>query len=462
MHEGRFEMLDQIFERGEPAATLDYLIQEFGREKDYSAVFQARLMKSRRQLGLALIQTEDLTEFPPEQRRQYEEAFVEAAREAGKSFLADGDIVRAWPYFRAIGETDPVATAIEGVQPGEGIDPIISIAFQEGVHPAKGLELILAQHGMCRAITSFGMLAVEKGRQDCLKLLARGLHAEVASRIKYAIAQVEGSEPAVETLPALMAGRDWLFGEYDYYVDTSHLTSVLQYSPAVTDVDTLRLLGELCEYGKRLSPQFQQHGYPPFEEPFLDYGKLIEAQLGIDPDNAIAHFRKKVYEYDVEEVGTAPAQQFVKLLVGLGRHKEALAVSLDRLADGTQPEMSCPSPLQICHLAGDYDRLMSLAREKGDLLSYAAARLEQAFAWRHRPNDSYGASTIGKRSMYDSTALKHRDSASQGRKVLQQITVQNHEVGRICFFRDRAHLAPVMDPKGFCRAARRRCKNGRG
>lgn len=360
--------------QGESAESLKFLIEEFRQDKNYPALFEARLMKSRLELGLPVIQTEDSSAMPSDSRRQYEQTVVETAREVGHAFLAEGDIERAWPYFRAIGETAPVVEAIDKVEPAEGIEGIIGIAFQESVHPVKGLELILAQHGMCRAITTFGMYAVEKGRQQCIGLLVRSLHAEVVERMKRAIAHVEGSEPTADQIPALMARRDWLFGEYDYYVDTSHLTSLVQYAPEMTDEATLRLTHELCEYGRRLSGQFQHQGYPPFENTFTDYGRYVEALLGIETDEALAHFHKKVREAESE---TLPAQVLVKLLVRIGRHAEALEVALERLHDVSRADLSCPSPLQICQMAGDYDRLMSLARTKGDLLSYAAAGLER-------------------------------------------------------------------------------------
>ncbi len=374
MSDDRFQTLDRMLAQGESAESLDFLIEMFRQDRNYPALFEARLMKCRLVLGLPVIQTEDSSAMPAESRRRYEHTVVEAAREVGDAYLGEGDIERAWPYYRAIGEIAPIAAAIDGVQPAEGIEGIIGIAFQEGVHPVKGLELILAQHGMCRAITSFGMYAVEKGRQECIGLLVRSLHAEIVERMKRAIAHVEGAAPDQNDLPSLMAGREWLFGEYDYYVDTSHLTSLVQYAPEMTDDATLRLTHELCEYGRRLSSQFQHQGYPPFENTFTDYGKYLEALLGIGTDEAIGHFRKKAEEAESE---TLPAQVLVKLLVRMGRHAEALEAALEHLQEASRADLSCPSPLQICQMAGDYNRLMSLARTKGDLLSYAAAGLER-------------------------------------------------------------------------------------
>jgi hypothetical protein len=70
-------------------------------------------------------------------------------------------------------------------------------------------------------------------------------------------------------------------------------------------------------------------------------------------------------------VGTAPAQFLVNFLVKLGRHGEALEVAMEHLRN--ERELACPSPIQLCRMAGDYVRLKELARERNDLLSYVAA-----------------------------------------------------------------------------------------
>jgi hypothetical protein len=99
-----------------------------------------------------------------------------AAREVGGLFLADGDIPRAWPYFRAIGDSAPVAADIEKLQPQENQEPVIEIALHERVHPRKGFELILGNYGICRAITFLEQYPDRKTREDCIRLLVRTLH----------------------------------------------------------------------------------------------------------------------------------------------------------------------------------------------------------------------------------------------------------------------------------------------
>jgi hypothetical protein len=373
MSEDIFEELDRRMDSGNTAAGLDFLIERFRAMNETRLFFEAKLMKTRLELGLPLIQTDSFAEFPQHVRAAYDAGMVEAARETGHLALNQGDIVQAWPYFRAIGERDPIAAAIEGDHADESADQIINIAFREGVHPKKGLELILKHHGMCQAITAFGMYAVENGRADCIGLLVRSLHAELMGRMGRVIEQQEGKLPEGETIAQWCADRDWLFGEYDYYVDTSHLTSLLPYSVEVNDPGTLGLLHDLCQYGQRLSPMFQSKGQPPFEEPFRDYDHYILALLGDDVEARIAHFRKKATESDPDEVGTAPAQALVNLAVRLGRFEDALQASLEFLADENASDLTCPSTLQLCNMAGDRDRLKLLARTRGDLLSYVAA-----------------------------------------------------------------------------------------
>jgi len=386
MSEELFAALDRALECEPPASAFDLLIAKFRESGNYSLLFEARTMKKRLELGLPLIQTEDTSQFPAPVRAAYEQAMVEAAREAGQLFLANGRIEAGYRYLHAIGETDSVAAAIEKAEPGDDIDTVIAIAFQEGVHPVKGLELILRHHGMCRAITSFGMYAVRKDRDRCIQLLVRELHGEIVERMSRVIEQQEGARPSSTGLPELMSGRDWLFGDYDYYVDTSHLTSLLPYSLETTDTATLRLYRELCEYGRHLSANFHFKDRPPFEDGYRDYGSFVDALLGHDVENQISHFRAKAEACDPEMDGTTAAQVLINLLVRLERPAEALEVFQRFLAAENPAHLQCPTALQLCHMAKQYSRLRDLARERGDILSYTAATLSS------RTGDHQGAS----------------------------------------------------------------------
>src|SRR5438034_1026943 len=169
MSDNTFHLVEQALRSGGSEAGFDFLARRFREEKDYPRLFEARLMKKRHELGLPLIQIDQLEDLPNDVRRTYEEGFIQAAREVGNLFLADGNVQRAWPYFRAIGETAPIAAAIDKFDSPEGIEPIIEIAFMERVSPFKGFQMILSNYGICRAITSFGQYPCREGRDDSLR-----------------------------------------------------------------------------------------------------------------------------------------------------------------------------------------------------------------------------------------------------------------------------------------------------
>jgi hypothetical protein len=375
MTDNAFELIDQSLKTGGPDAGFDFLAQKVLEDKNYPLLFEVRLLKKRHELGLPLIQVDDSAAMPPEKRREYDKAFIDGAREVGGLFLADGNIQRAWPYFRAIGETAPVAEAIEKFEGQEAAEPIIEIAYLERVNPYKGFQMILSNYGICRAITSFGQYPSREGREDALKLLVRTLHTELIESMKRVIERNEGAAPDAHDVRTLMAGRDWLFEGNSYYVDTSHLTSVIRFSLDLNDAATLALAGELAEYGTHLGSMFQERSDPPFENFYVDHGMYLQALRGDDVDKALDHFRKKVREGDPEETGSAPAQILVGLLARLKRYEEAIAISIERLSGVGPSDLACPTVLQLCFLAGDFERLRTLARERGDLLNYAAGAI---------------------------------------------------------------------------------------
>jgi hypothetical protein len=373
MDQALFSALDELLPNASPQQALDFLIAKFRENRQYALLFEATLMKRRAELGVALIQTDAL---PEDKRAAYDETVIAAARETGGLYLAEGNIERAWPYYRAIGEQGPIREAIAAYDPGEDEDPepVIDIAYQQGLHPAKGLGLILSRFGMCRAITVFGMYGASAEREECVHLLVSSLHRELLENLKAAIERRDGAAPEGNTIREVVEGRDWMFGEYDYYIDTSHLSSVIQHTPETTNPETLRLVRELCDYGRRLSANFRMQGHPPFENVYDDYDAYASAVLGENVEASVEHFRRKVEESDPEE--TLEAQALVQLLLKLDRKQEAMQVALARLAHKAPNEIACPPALHLCRMAGDYDALRSLAREKGDILSYAAAALE--------------------------------------------------------------------------------------
>ena len=371
MSDNPFDLIDEALRSGGPEAGFDFLAKKVQEEKNYPLLFEVRLLRKRHELGLPLIQVDDSAPMPPEKRLEYDKTFIEAAREVGALYLADGNIPRAWPYFRAINDTAPVAAAIEKVELKEGMEPIIEIAFMERVHPYRGFEMILNQYGICRAITSFGQFPCREGREESLRLLVRTLHAELVERLKYAITNVEGKTPETDSVSELIAGRDWVFPEQTCYVDVSHLISVIRFSLDLTDPPTLGLAEELTDYGSQLKGVYEERAEAPFDNFYIDHGVYLRALRGKDVDLGIAHFQKKLEAGDAVET----AQVLVGLLARLERYDEAIQIAQAHLTEANPAELSCPSLPQLCFLARDYDRLRSFARSRGDLLSYTAQAL---------------------------------------------------------------------------------------
>jgi hypothetical protein len=373
-------MTDDVFDRIEQAARaggaesgLDVLAQRLRDDKNYPLLFEARVIEQRHKMGLPPLRVDGIDDVPTGRRVAYDEALSQAAREVGSLFLADGDILRAWPYFRAISDRMPVAEAIENLETAE--DGVIQIALEERANPRKGFELLLARFGICRAITYFEQYPDRDTREECIVLLVRTLHRELEESLRRAITKREGTAPHTQSVPELINGRDWLFGDLDYYVDTSHLVAVIRFALDLTDVQDLRLAIELCEYGKHLSTQFKYKADPPFEDVYVDHASYLSALAGENVDACIGHFLAKVRACDPAESGTAPAHVLVALLTRLKRYPEAIQVSLDHLSQSAGEQLLCPSVPQLCQMAGDYERLKQIARERGDLLSFAAATL---------------------------------------------------------------------------------------
>jgi len=376
-----FDLIERTVASGGAASALDLLVRKFITEKQYPQLFETRLMQKRLELGLPLIQLGAIEDLPEPERSSYEEGVRKAARETGAMYLAAGDIPHAWPYFRAIGDRETIASAINATETGEQIEALIDIALGQRVHPPKGLQLVIAQHGICRAITYFEQFPDLEQREECLILLVRTLHAELVANLKSAIVQREGQAPGTNSILELTAARDWLFGEFDAYVDTSHVINIVRFAldlpnQDMQDQEAIRLALELCDYGARLSAQFKMRGEPPFDDIYRDHAIYLHTLLGEDLEAAIGHFKAKIVAQDDPMSAIRCSQVLVGLLVRRERYQEAIQISIEHLSGVPPNQLACPTLLQLCQLAGDAERLKELAREQGDLLSFAAGAIQ--------------------------------------------------------------------------------------
>src|SRR5688572_16381092 len=386
-----FSWIDHVLRHDNAAAAFDQLADRFRSGKQYRELFEARLMQTRLELGLPLVSAPGISDVPKELQQAYQDGSVQAAREVGELLLADRNIPQAWPYFRAIGDTEPIKRALETFdvpadpdtpESQEALGSAIHIAFQEGLHPRKGFELILKHYGLCRAITMFGAYPQREGRNESLRLLVRSLHDQLVDNLKHAISDVEGAQPDSRSVPGLIEGRDWLFENNAQHTDSSHIAPVLALSAELDDKETLRLAVDIADYASRLGPMFQYSDDPPFERVYEDRGIYLRALLGenADVDRAIRHFGEKAAGSDPDQVGTRPAEVLVGLLIRLARYDDAIKAFQRYLIDVDPEGLACPSLLQLYQMAGDFEQLRQLAKQQSDPLSYMAAMIQGARA----------------------------------------------------------------------------------
>ena len=378
-----FESLDRALETASPAEALDQLARSLAERGEFRALLDARLLQARLDLGMPLVLSGSLTDIPEPARTNYEERYVEAIREVGQHLLDVGEIGSAWAYFRAIAEKEPVAAAIEAFEPlenDERIGQVVEVAFNQGVHPRKGFSLILDHYGSCSAISAFEALPADEGtRVACADRLVRRIHQDLTINLRAEIAR-RGQPLPPESTPIgeLIAGREWLFVDDGYHLDVSHLASTVRLTPLLVDPETIAFAVGLTDYGRNLSERHRYEGDPPFEDHYGDHGVYLRALLGQDVEAAIAHFRAKfpALDPDGRDEGIA-AQVLVRLLVRLGRTEEAVDIAAEHLAHLPDSALACPSVAQLCQSLGRLDRLAEIARGRGDLVNYAAARLSR-------------------------------------------------------------------------------------
>jgi hypothetical protein len=383
-HETPFESLDESLRNGGPEAAIDRLIAHLDHAGEYRALLDALLLKARHELGLPLVALPPLAELSEPARSQYEEKYVAAIRLVGSRHLDKGDIPTAWAYFRAIGENEPVAEAIAAYSPApadERLGAVIEVAFNHGVSPRRGFEMILAHYGTCPAISAFEQLPAhdEKVRVACAETLIRHLHGELSANLRAEIAARGDVPPAGTTIADLVGDRPWLFNDEAYHIDISHLAAVVRMSLMAADPAAISLAVDMTEYGRCLSPRLVFEGSPPFERTFEDFGVYLKALLGRDVEAAIAHFQKKMSQ-EVQEDGEAvpAAQVLVNLLERAGKLDAAIDVAAAHLAGMSESVLSCASLAQLCQRAGQAGRLAAVSREHGDLVTFTAARLEES------------------------------------------------------------------------------------
>lgn len=377
-----FDEIQHLVQSSGPEQALAALCDRLNADGRFHELFDARLIQARLKHGLPITQRGSLDELDEPLRSQIEQAYLDACREVGWAFLNRGQLREAWMYLRPLGENAAVAAALEKVVPtDDNAESLIEIALNEGVSPQFGLQFVIERFGTCNAITAFDSVLAGRPpgvRQGAAGLLVRHLHHEVMSNVRHHIQTEEGKPPVGETLAGLIAGREWLFAEFSYHIDATHLASVVRAARIVEETDVLRIALDLSEYGCRLHTNFQFRGDEPFAEIYPSHRLFFAAQLGLNVEEAVDYFRQRAVAAKVEELGTMPVEVYVVLLTRLKRYTEAADAVAKLIPPGISTQGFAATLFDLCKLSGDFSPMLARSREQDDLVGFAVAAISAA------------------------------------------------------------------------------------
>lgn len=374
---GYARLNDALAARG-PAAAIDELIAELRKAEDFQNLFYALLMKKRVELGVSPFPTGPASELPAHTHEPYEDAIRAAGREVGGTLLARKEYAKAWAFYRMLNEPEPVREALEAFAPGPDDDvyPVIEIAWQNGLLPKKGFDLVLDRHGICSAITmvSGSDLASNPDlREYCITKLAQALHAQLSERIRTDLAGRGASVSPHATVAEMVELDPALFADDAYHIDTSHLSSVVQMAvmnlPAGAGVNFAR---ELCAYGRKLAPNLQGSNDAPFDENYEDYLAYLNVIAGEKVAEGLARFEAKAAR-EAAEGATYAAQIYINLLLKVNRPADALAAAKRFLLAEDDRNLICPGVSELARRANDFAALADAARARHDPVNYLAS-----------------------------------------------------------------------------------------
>jgi hypothetical protein len=386
MSDSDFSKLDELHTSGGDEAVFDWLAEQFRERKEYHKLFDIRLVRKKRSLGVPVTRPTSLDDVPADLRKDVEATYIEAAREVGELFLEDGDIPSAWMYLQVIREPEKVKQAIDRLplrnEADEQSEEITRVALFERVHPVKGVQMMLRTHGMCNTITSLdqAMPALSAGqRRECAKVMVRELYSELTETVRRHVQQrIPTIEPKA-SLRELVKGREWLFEGGNYHTDVSHLNSVVRFARSLDAADEeLELALELCEYGRRLDEPLRYPGEPPFEDFYEAHRHFFRILADQEREAGLDYFRKKLADEPDEHDKPLLAYVLVDLLMRTGRLDEAVDVGATYLANlGDNVGFSLA---ELCVEAKQFDRLKQISRNKQDLVGYASALVQSGDA----------------------------------------------------------------------------------
>jgi hypothetical protein len=374
-----YDEMEKLFQSGGVDAALDGLLAALEKGRDHHALFRARLLKKRHELGLPLINPGDLAGQPDNVRSAYREAVDCACREAGERYLRAGDIATAWRYYRSVSEREPIRAALDKLEKKDATEDLLKIALDEGVHPRRGFELRLERDGIGAGVQLWGSstLTAYEDRQYAAGLLVRALYKEVTLAVCKAILARGEKLPDEPELVELIRERKWLFDHDVTHADPYQLASVARIGLICEAEEDLITTLSLAEYGRQIGPSRQPSFEAPFDAGFSDYARFARAVLGEGSEEMLSELRGKLYMYQMSSSDMVPVELTMLLMWRTGFADEALDIWQQYLGNraAEQTGQWIPSYYDLCARTESFMRLADMARIQDDWAVWGAAQV---------------------------------------------------------------------------------------
>jgi len=388
-----FESLQKTTSENGPGAAARFLADEMRREEKFPELFEALKMVHRIELGLPAVHTEassantdsEPDAISPDVQDELDKKLLSACAEVGTALMRKGNLQEGWMYMRAVGDRAATAEAMSKVPvTQDNLDTVLGLLVHEAIDIARGTKLSLEMRGTCNTITMLDTVVSMRGRTDqqaAVGTLVEHVHTELLSSLKADIIRRENCDATspvhtATSLEGLLSTRPALLRDGTYHLDTTHLASTVRFARILDNVNHLRLAVDLAQYGRQLHSQYQY----PSEEPFADLYPMslgmFRALLGEHVEAALKMFLQKAESLDPQEHGTVAIETYADLLTRVGKPAEAMHFLIKKMPRGMRPFGIAPSLLELAVASNDFQPMLNLARERGDLVGYAAALLQ--------------------------------------------------------------------------------------
>lgn len=370
------------------AEALSFLSATFRKQQLYPQLFEVLKMQCRLRLGLPPVETAATENLDADIRRELEDGLLAACLEVGLLIWKQGDLSKGWLYLQPVGSNAEIVKAFKDFPvTDENQDEVIDISIGQGLVPPYGYQLLIERYGTCNAITTFDMQAGRFERQT-QQAMARILLHHVYRELVYNLLSSVFSQPddtqnfrradrASIALSELLELHPELSAKFGHHIDATHLASVVRISKLLENRSDVKMALELTEYGADLHTDFHYPSPPPFEDTYRDHRYFYQAQLGIEVESAIQHFRHKCSTVDSAQYGGIAYETLAELLVRCERRSEAIEV-LAQHVWGKYPSLGvAPKYFRIAQTPMEHAQLQAIFREQNDLLSYTISLLAE-------------------------------------------------------------------------------------